>query len=230
MPGSQQNVAGVFNLRPATTYHLRIVAENEIGTSDPSDTVTIITAEEAPSGPPSSVRVDALDQHTLKVRELGTSIRSRLRNKQLHPDPFYLLGNLEATYPRRLERRNSRILRRIQAVVLRETLHVRNSGILQRRRKGTSSADHEPKDLHPVQRRRTGIQQGWLRTHERGTKTAHCRGRTRTATPRHDLHYIDFSDRQNFLGISSAERCQWCHHRVQGEPANLETISFVTSN
>ncbi|CAB0037705.1 unnamed protein product, partial [Trichogramma brassicae] len=67
VPSSQQNVAGVFNLKPATTYHLRIVAENEIGTSEPSDTVTIITAEEAPSGPPSSVRVDALDQHTLKV-------------------------------------------------------------------------------------------------------------------------------------------------------------------
>ncbi|XP_044595878.1 Down syndrome cell adhesion molecule-like protein Dscam2 isoform X19 [Cotesia glomerata] len=67
VPATQQNVAGVFNLRPATTYHLRIVAENEIGNSDPSDTVTIITAEEAPSGPPSSVRVDALDQHTLKV-------------------------------------------------------------------------------------------------------------------------------------------------------------------
>lgn len=45
VPGSQSE-AGVFNLRPATTYHLRIVAENEIGTSDPSDTVTIITAEE----------------------------------------------------------------------------------------------------------------------------------------------------------------------------------------
>ncbi|XP_043478447.1 Down syndrome cell adhesion molecule-like protein Dscam2 isoform X38 [Leptopilina heterotoma] len=67
VPGSQQNVAGVFNLKPATTYHLRIVAENEIGTSDPSDTVTIITAEEVPSGPPSSVRVEALDQHSLKV-------------------------------------------------------------------------------------------------------------------------------------------------------------------
>lgn len=45
MPGSN-TVAGVFNLRPATTYHLRIVAENEIGESEPSDTVTIITAEE----------------------------------------------------------------------------------------------------------------------------------------------------------------------------------------
>ncbi|XP_029665487.1 Down syndrome cell adhesion molecule-like protein Dscam2 isoform X1 [Formica exsecta] len=67
VPGSQQNVAGVYNLRPATTYHLRIVAENEIGTSDPSDMVTIITAEEAPTGPPTSVKVDTLDQHTLKV-------------------------------------------------------------------------------------------------------------------------------------------------------------------
>lgn len=45
VPGSN-TVAGVFNLRPATTYHLRIVAENEIGESEPSDTVTIITAEE----------------------------------------------------------------------------------------------------------------------------------------------------------------------------------------
>lgn len=45
VPG-QQTEASVFNLRPATTYHLRIVAENEIGMSDPSETVTIITAEE----------------------------------------------------------------------------------------------------------------------------------------------------------------------------------------
>lgn len=39
-------MAAVLDLRPATTYHLRIVARNEIGDSDPSDTVTIITAEE----------------------------------------------------------------------------------------------------------------------------------------------------------------------------------------
>lgn len=45
VPGSTTE-AGVFSLHPATTYHLRIVAENELGTSEPSDTVTIITAEE----------------------------------------------------------------------------------------------------------------------------------------------------------------------------------------
>ncbi|XP_059046488.1 cell adhesion molecule DSCAM isoform X7 [Achroia grisella] len=59
--------AGVFSLRPATAYHIRIVAENELGTSEPSETVTIITAEEAPSGPPQDVKVDAVDRHILRV-------------------------------------------------------------------------------------------------------------------------------------------------------------------
>lgn len=66
VPGDQTE-AGVFTLKPATTYQIRIVAENEIGTSDPSDMVTIITAEEAPSGPPTAIRVEAVDQHSLKV-------------------------------------------------------------------------------------------------------------------------------------------------------------------
>ncbi|KAL0880928.1 hypothetical protein ABMA27_002096 [Loxostege sticticalis] len=59
--------AGVFSLRPATAYHIRIVAENELGTSEPSETVTIITAEEAPTGPPQDVKVDAIDKHALRV-------------------------------------------------------------------------------------------------------------------------------------------------------------------
>ncbi|XP_037298235.1 Down syndrome cell adhesion molecule-like protein Dscam2 [Manduca sexta] len=59
--------AGVFGLRPATAYHIRIVAENELGTSEPSETVTIITAEEAPTGPPQDVKIDAIDKHTLRV-------------------------------------------------------------------------------------------------------------------------------------------------------------------
>uniref|UniRef100_A0A8D8U9N9 Down syndrome cell adhesion molecule-like protein Dscam2 n=1 Tax=Cacopsylla melanoneura TaxID=428564 RepID=A0A8D8U9N9_9HEMI len=66
VPG-EQTLAGVFNLRPAQTYHIRIVGENEIGSSEPSDTVTILTAEEAPSGPPTHVKVEATDQNTLKV-------------------------------------------------------------------------------------------------------------------------------------------------------------------
>ncbi|XP_044270305.1 Down syndrome cell adhesion molecule-like protein Dscam2 isoform X44 [Tribolium madens] len=66
VPGDQTE-AGVFTLRPATTYHIRIVAENEIGSSEPSDTVTIITAEEVPGGPPTSIRVETSDQHSLVV-------------------------------------------------------------------------------------------------------------------------------------------------------------------
>ncbi|XP_025414622.1 Down syndrome cell adhesion molecule-like protein Dscam2 isoform X35 [Sipha flava] len=57
----------VVNLHPATTYHFRIVAENGVGVSKPSDPVTIITSEEAPSGKPTSVRVDPIDENTLKV-------------------------------------------------------------------------------------------------------------------------------------------------------------------
>lgn len=36
----------VVSLHPATTYHFRIVAENGVGLSKPSDPVTIITSEE----------------------------------------------------------------------------------------------------------------------------------------------------------------------------------------
>ena len=66
VPGDQTQ-AGVFSLRPATAYHFRVVAQNAIGQSGPSDTVTIETAEEAPSGSPLDIRVSAVDQHTLSV-------------------------------------------------------------------------------------------------------------------------------------------------------------------
>ncbi|XP_050520787.1 cell adhesion molecule Dscam2 isoform X37 [Daktulosphaira vitifoliae] len=57
----------VLNLHPAKTYHFRIVAENGVGVSKPSDPITIITSEEAPSGKPSNIRVEAVDENTLKV-------------------------------------------------------------------------------------------------------------------------------------------------------------------
>ena len=37
VPGDQ-TMAGVFSLKPATSYHFRVVAQNSIGVSDPSDT------------------------------------------------------------------------------------------------------------------------------------------------------------------------------------------------
>ena len=50
MVGGEDTIAGVYSLRPATAYHFRIVAENAIGSSGPSDTITVETSEEAPSG------------------------------------------------------------------------------------------------------------------------------------------------------------------------------------
>lgn len=66
--GGEETIAGVFSLRPATSYHFRIVAQNSIGSSGPSDTITIETDQEAPSGPPVDIRLSSADQHTLSVR------------------------------------------------------------------------------------------------------------------------------------------------------------------
>ncbi|KQS70968.1 LOW QUALITY PROTEIN: uncharacterized protein Dere_GG10759 [Drosophila erecta] len=54
-------------LSPATTYNIRIVAENAIGTSQSSEAVTIITAEEAPSGKPQNIKVEPVNQTTMRV-------------------------------------------------------------------------------------------------------------------------------------------------------------------
>ncbi|XP_055624208.1 cell adhesion molecule Dscam2 isoform X50 [Toxorhynchites rutilus septentrionalis] len=66
VPG-HTNEAQVQKLSPATTYNIRIVAENEIGVSDSSEVVTIITAEEAPSGKTQAIKVDPINQTTLRV-------------------------------------------------------------------------------------------------------------------------------------------------------------------
>lgn len=66
VPG-HTNEAQVQKLSPATTYHIRINAENEIGVSDPSEVSTIITAEEAPSGKPQNIKVEPINQTALRV-------------------------------------------------------------------------------------------------------------------------------------------------------------------
>lgn len=66
VPG-HTNEAQVQQLSPATTYNIRIVAENEIGVSDSSEVVPIITAEEAPSGKPQNIKIDPTSQTTLRV-------------------------------------------------------------------------------------------------------------------------------------------------------------------
>lgn len=66
VPG-HTNEAQVQQLSPATTYNFRIVAENEIGVSDSSEVVPIITAEEAPSGKPTNIKVEPTSQTSLRV-------------------------------------------------------------------------------------------------------------------------------------------------------------------
>ncbi|XP_059621855.1 cell adhesion molecule Dscam2 [Phlebotomus argentipes] len=66
VPG-HTNEAQVQKLSPATTYNIRIIAENAIGVSDSSEVVTIITAEEAPSGKPQNIKIDPISQTALRV-------------------------------------------------------------------------------------------------------------------------------------------------------------------
>jgi hypothetical protein len=45
VPGTQ-TTATVQNLNPACSYHLRIMAENRLGLSDPSEVIQVTTQEE----------------------------------------------------------------------------------------------------------------------------------------------------------------------------------------
>nr|XP_049701279.1 Down syndrome cell adhesion molecule-like protein Dscam2 isoform X20 [Helicoverpa armigera] len=66
VPGSVTS-ASVQNLQPATSYHLRIIAENRLGQSEPSQLIQVTTTEEIPSGPPLDVRVEAKSSTELIV-------------------------------------------------------------------------------------------------------------------------------------------------------------------
>merc|ERR1719233_1871573 len=66
LAGVDERIGVVFSLLPGQSYHLRIVAENDIGFSAPSDTITVQTSEEAPSGPPVDCRVSTVDPYTLR--------------------------------------------------------------------------------------------------------------------------------------------------------------------
>ena len=45
VPGTQ-TTATIQNLNPASSYHLRIMAENRLGLSDPSEVIQVTTQEE----------------------------------------------------------------------------------------------------------------------------------------------------------------------------------------
>lgn len=96
VPG-HTNEAQVQRLSPATTYNIRIIAENDIGVSDSSDVVTIITAEEIPSGKPQNIKVEPISQTTLRV-----TWKPPLRSEWNGEITGYLIGhkltNTESTY------------------------------------------------------------------------------------------------------------------------------------
>lgn len=58
VPGSQ-NTATLQNLRPSNSYHVRILAENRLGLSEPSLVVLVDTLEEVPNGSPMDIRAEA---------------------------------------------------------------------------------------------------------------------------------------------------------------------------
>lgn len=58
LPGDK-TTAKITALKPATNYHFRLYAANQLGTSAPSDILHIQTDAEVPSGPPIMVHAEA---------------------------------------------------------------------------------------------------------------------------------------------------------------------------
>ncbi|XP_049855344.1 Down syndrome cell adhesion molecule-like protein Dscam2 [Schistocerca gregaria] len=64
--GSQTS-AIVTELQPAHSYEIRVLAENSVGVSNASESISVTTSEEAPSGPPRDVKVRAINSEILYV-------------------------------------------------------------------------------------------------------------------------------------------------------------------
>ncbi|XP_054712942.1 LOW QUALITY PROTEIN: cell adhesion molecule DSCAM-like [Uloborus diversus] len=62
-----EKTATLRALSPLTLYFVRIVAENALGHSSPSEVVNVTTAEEAPSGSPKEVQVHSTGAQSIKV-------------------------------------------------------------------------------------------------------------------------------------------------------------------
>ncbi|KFM75225.1 Down syndrome cell adhesion molecule-like protein, partial [Stegodyphus mimosarum] len=66
VPGSETS-AVIRGLLPATSYKFRVLAENVMGVSEPSEFITVVTEEEVPGGPPLDVEVHPTGSQSLKV-------------------------------------------------------------------------------------------------------------------------------------------------------------------
>uniref|UniRef100_T1JP33 Down syndrome cell adhesion molecule-like protein Dscam2 n=1 Tax=Strigamia maritima TaxID=126957 RepID=T1JP33_STRMM len=61
------NSAKLSKLLPSQKYHIRVLAENEVGFSEPSNQIEVKVADEAPDGTPNDITVMAIDTNTLKI-------------------------------------------------------------------------------------------------------------------------------------------------------------------
>ncbi|GLG93723.1 Tyrosine-protein phosphatase Lar, partial [Gryllus bimaculatus] len=65
--GGDKTVMLVTGLRPATTYHFRLYAENQLGMSAPSDVLHGTTDGDIPAGTPQQVAAEAMSAQTLRI-------------------------------------------------------------------------------------------------------------------------------------------------------------------
>ena len=81
----------ITGLSPHTEYQVQVFSGNSVGLGSPTKMIRVTTEEEAPSGPPQSVRVEPVSSTELRVtwQVSFTSVRS-LRSGQT--DPFYHEG------------------------------------------------------------------------------------------------------------------------------------------
>lgn len=64
---SSQTSYLIKNLNPGLSYELSIIAENEVGRSEPSETVPFFTGEEEPSAPPNDINVESKGPTTIRI-------------------------------------------------------------------------------------------------------------------------------------------------------------------
>lgn len=62
-----QSSALLVSLLPAITYEVSVIAHNQVGRSEPSETVNVTTSEEEPSAPPTDVLVEPRGSSSLRV-------------------------------------------------------------------------------------------------------------------------------------------------------------------
>ena len=62
-----QTTAVLPVIQPSTTYHLRVLAQNSLGFSRPSDIIQVTTAEKTPEGAPTGIRIFPVSSTQLRV-------------------------------------------------------------------------------------------------------------------------------------------------------------------